>query len=358
LVRDYGYSQNFLHFGEKFRTTTTLQCPNQQVKAIRAVARSVFVVSPWRALPESIFLPSDRQPRQGVRFRLKFYSAMRTELADPIANALREDIGEGDVTTRFFVPRSVQGCGRIVTREKCILAGAQTAAEVFRRVDEKLGVHLLQEDGSALAAGATILEVRGRAASILAGERVALNFLQRLSGIATLTGQFVEAIKGYPAKILDTRKTMPGVRALEKAAVLAGGGENHRLGLDDMVLVKDNHVSANGGVLDFQRTIQRLRKERPDLRIELEADNLDQVRAFLEIDGVDMILLDNMNPTEMRKAIALRKQNKVRFEASGGVTLKNVRKIAATGVDYISVGALTHSARAIDLTLQFARAPE
>jgi nicotinate-nucleotide pyrophosphorylase (carboxylating) len=282
---------------------------------------------------------------------------MKVDVVDPIANALSEDIGKEDVTTRFFVPNGVKGCGRIIAGEKCILAGAQTAAEVFRRVDKGVRVDLHQQDGSAVTADETILEVRGRAGSILTAERVALNFLQRLSGIATLTRQFVDAIEGYPAKILDTRKTMPGLRVLEKAAVLAGGGENHRRGLDDMVLVKDNHVSAHGGVSDFEPTIQRLRKERPNLRIELEADNLEQVRAFLEIDGVDMILLDNMNPAEMREAIALRK-NKIRFEASGGVTLKNVRKIAATGVDYISVGALTHSARAIDLTLQFARASE
>lgn len=275
-------------------------------------------------------------------------------MVDPIANALREDIGEGDVTTRFFIPSGVQGYGRIITRERCIVAGIQTAAEVFRRVDEKLRIDLHQQDGSALAAGEAILEVRGAAGSILTAERVALNFLQRLSGIATLTGQFVEAIEGYPAKILDTRKTTPGLRMLEKAAVMAGGGANHRFGLDDMVLVKDNHRSANADFSDFQRIIQELHKERPDLRIELEADNLEQVRAFLAVDGVDVILLDNMSLSEMRKAIALGKK-KVKFEASGGVSLKNVRKIAATGVDYISVGSLTHSARAIDFNLEFTR---
>lgn len=277
---------------------------------------------------------------------------MKLDVADPIANALREDIGKGDVTTQFFVPSGLQGCGRVFARERCIVAGVQTAAEVFRYVDAKLRIDLLQQDGTALTGGETILEVRGAAASILTAERVALNFLQRLSGIATITRQFVEAIERYPAKILDTRKTTPGLRALEKAAVVAGGGTNHRFGLDNMVLVKDNHLRTNSGFFDFGRTIQQLRKERPGLRIELEADNLEQVRTFLEIDGVDVILLDNMNPAEMRKAVALGK-NKVKFEASGGVTLKNVRKIAATGVDYISVGALTHSARAIDLTLEF-----
>jgi nicotinate-nucleotide pyrophosphorylase (carboxylating) len=199
--------------------------------------------------------------------------------------------------------------------------------------------------------GETILEVRGSARSILTAERVALNFLQRLSGVATLTGQFVEAIGKSRAKILDTRKTTPGLRALEKAAVVAGGGANHRSNLSEMVLVKDNHLSAGSGFSGFVGAIQRLRQERPGIRIEVEAERLEQVRSFLEIDGIDVILLDNMDPTEMREAVAAGK-GKVKFEASGGVTLKTVRRIAASGVDYISVGALTHSARAIDLSLE------
>ncbi|HKP93519.1 MAG TPA: carboxylating nicotinate-nucleotide diphosphorylase, partial [Chthoniobacterales bacterium] len=225
------------------------------------------------------------------------------------------------------------------------------AAEVFRRVNPKLNVEILQPDGAALAGGETILEVRGAAGSILTAERVALNFLQRLSGIATLTRQFVEAIGKSRAKILDTRKTTPGLRALEKAAVVAGGGANHRSNLSEMVLVKDNHLSAGSGFSGFVSAIQRLRQERPGIKIEVEADRLDQVRSFLEVDGIDVILLDNMEPTEMREAVAAGK-GKVKFEASGGITLKNVRRIAATGVDYISVGALTHSARAIDLSLE------
>jgi nicotinate-nucleotide pyrophosphorylase (carboxylating) len=245
----------------------------------------------------------------------------------------------------------LQGCGRIVARERCIVAGMETAAEVFRRLDPQLHVDILQQNGGALNGGETILEVRGAASSILTAERVALNFLQRLSGIATITRQFVEAVGKYPAKILDTRKTTPGLRALEKAAVVAGGGANHRSGLYDMVLVKDNHLGTRLGFSGFADAIQQSRKERPGLRIELEADNLEQVHAFLGIDGVDVILLDNMNPAEMREAVALGKK-KVKFEASGGVTLKNVRQIAATGVDYISVGALTNSARAIDLSLE------
>ena len=274
------------------------------------------------------------------------------EIPDPIAIALREDVGAGDITTEFFVPNGLHALGRIIARERAIVAGGQTAAEVFRRVNPKLNVEVLQPDGTALLGGETILEVRGPAGSILTAERVALNFLQRLSGIATLTKEFVDAAGRSRAKILDTRKTTPGLRALEKAAVLAGGGANHRFNLNDMVLVKDNHLSAGSGFSGFASAIQRLRQERPAIRIEVEADRLEQVRSFLEIDGIDVILLDNMKPSEMREAVARGKKKKVKFEASGGVTLKNVRQIAATGVDFISVGALTHSARAIDMSLE------
>jgi nicotinate-nucleotide pyrophosphorylase (carboxylating) len=270
---------------------------------------------------------------------------------DPIGIALREDLGEGDITTNFFVRSDLRALGRIIARERGVVAGVETAAEVFRRVNANLVVEILQPDGTALSGGETILEVRGEAGSILTAERVALNFLQRLSGIATLTRQFVEAIGKSRAKILDTRKTTPGLRALEKAAVVAGGGENHRSTLSEMVLVKDNHLNAGEGVSGLASAIQRLRKERPNIRIEVEADRLEQVRSFLGVDGIDIILLDNMEPTEMREAVAAGK-GKVKFEASGGINLKNVRRIAATGVDYISVGALTHSARSIDLSLE------
>ena len=276
---------------------------------------------------------------------------MTDAATDPIAIALREDIGAGDTTTEFFVPDGLRALGRIVARERAILAGGETAAEVFRRVNPKLNVEILQPDGTALVGGETILEVRGAARSILTAERVALNFLQRLSGIATLTRQFVEAIGKSRAKILDTRKTTPGLRALEKAAVVAGGGANHRSSLSEMVLVKDNHLSTGLGFSGFVGAIQRLRQEHPEIRIEVEAERLEQVRSFLEIEGIDVILLDNMDPSEMREAVAAGK-GKVKFEASGGITLKNVRRIASTGVDYISVGALTHSARAIDLSLE------
>lgn len=272
--------------------------------------------------------------------------------ADPIAAALAEDVGSGDLTSQYFVSPSSHALGRIVARERAIVAGAEIAAEVFRRVDQKIHIEIAQPDGTSLMGGETILEIRGSARSILTAERVALNFLQRLSGIATITRQFVEGAGKSHAQILDTRKTTPGLRALEKAAVVAGGGSNHRFGLYDMVLVKDNHLMAGAGFTAVAAAIQRVRHDRPEVRVEVEADRLEQVRAFLEMDGIDVILLDNMNPAEMREAVALGKKKNVQFEASGGVTLKNIRQIAATGVHYISVGALTHSARAVDLSLE------
>jgi len=270
---------------------------------------------------------------------------------DPIAAALKEDIGNGDITTEFFVPEALHASGRIVAHEAAVVAGTRTAAEIFRTVDPATNVQVVRPDGEAVVAGDIVIEVRGLARSILKAERVALNFLQRLCGIATLTRQFVDAVGNHPAKILDTRKTTPGLRVLEKAAVVAGGGVNHRSGLFDMVLVKDNHLAALGGLSGFADQIRRLRKERPNIRIEVEADDLEQVRTFVEIDGIDAILLDNMVPAQIREALALRRNN-IKFEASGGITLKNVRRIAATGVDYISIGALTNSARAVDLGLE------
>jgi len=276
---------------------------------------------------------------------------MSSNPVDPIAIAIQEDIGEGDVTTEFFVPAGLHASAKIIAREKAIIAGTETATEVFDRVDPATRARVIRADSSEVEAGDTIIEIDGLARSILKGERVALNFLQRLSGIATLTRRFVNAADNPRVQILDTRKTTPGLRALEKAAVVAGGGVNHRFGLYDMVLVKDNHLIGDSGLPAFAETVRRLRQERPGMRIEVEADRLEQVRAFLEIDEINVILLDNMKRTEMREAVALRK-NKVKFEASGGITLKNIRQIAATGVDYISVGAITHSAPAINLALE------
>lgn len=276
---------------------------------------------------------------------------MKVDRYDPIAVALKEDIGMGDITTEFFVPEALHSTGRIIAREKAIIAGSATAAEVFRRVDPSIQTEIVRQDGNQVEAGDTIIEIRGLARSILKAERVALNFLQHLCGIATLTRQFVDAAATDRVKILDTRKTTPGLRELEKAAVVAGGGANHRFGLYDMILLKDNHLTTSSGLSELASQIQNVRKKRPNMRIEVEADSLEQVRAFVEVEGIDVILLDNMPPAQIREAVALRKPP-VKFEASGGITLKNIRRIAATNVDYISVGALTHSARAIDFSLE------
>jgi nicotinate-nucleotide pyrophosphorylase (carboxylating) len=281
---------------------------------------------------------------------------MKPECFDPVAVALQEDIGNGDITSDFFVPETLLATGRIVAREKAIVAGTHAAAEVFRQVDPSLDTQILRRDGDEVMAGDVIIDVRGLARSILKAERVALNFLQRLCGIATLTRQFIDAIGDRPVKILDTRKTTPGLRVFEKAAVLAGGGHNHRFSLYDMVLVKDNHLATFEGLSSFADRIKQLRQERPNIRIEVEASDLEQVRAFVEIPGVNVILVDNMAPAQIREAVALRKNN-IEFEASGSITLKNVNRIAATGVDYISVGSLTHGARAIDIGLEMTHAP-
>ena len=281
---------------------------------------------------------------------------MKPKRYDPVAAALKEDIGDSDVTTDFFVPETLHATGRIIAREKAIVAGTGAAAEVFRQVDPATDIQISRHDGDEVADGDVIIEVRGLARSILKAERVALNFLQRLCGIATLTREFVNAIGNHSAKILDTRKTTPGLRALEKAAVVAGGGVNHRFGLYDMVLIKDNHLAALGGLSSFADRIRRLRQERPNIRIEVEAEDLEQARAFVELDGIDVILLDNTTPAQIREALALRRNN-LKFEASGGITLKNVKRVAATGVDYISIGALTNAAPAIDIGLEMTHVP-
>ncbi len=269
---------------------------------------------------------------------------------DPIAVALAEDIGPGDLTSRYFVGDERRSA-RIFAKEPAVAAGIGTGAEVFRRVDPQLEVRVVRDDGAALAKGDTVLEVSGPVRSILTAERVALNFIQRLSGTATLTRRFAEAVAGTRARILDTRKTTPGLRALEKAAVVAGGGVNHRFGLYDMVMVKDNHLAGDWPADHLPAAIRAFRAEHPGVRVELEADTLDQVRRFLTFTGVDVILLDNMTCAQMAEAVALG-AGRVQFEASGGVTLATVAAIAATGVDFISVGALTHSAPAIDFSLE------
>ncbi len=268
--------------------------------------------------------------------------------------ALEEDIGGGDVTSEYFIEKDRIARSFVVAREAGVCSGLGIAATVFRKVDVELEVQALLKDGSEVAAGAILMEVSGSARSILTAERTALNFLQRLSGVASLTAKFVQEVAHTKARILDTRKTTPGYRKLEKAAVLDGGGTNHRMGLYDRAMVKDNHLFAETDPEKLRQRILRLKKERPMVKIELEADRLEQVEAFLEIPGVDYILLDNMENEDLVKAVRLRREGcGIRLEASGGVNLKTVGGIAETGVDFISVGAITHSAGSLDIGLDF-----
>ena len=267
---------------------------------------------------------------------------------DPIQNALAEDIGPGDLTSTFLVPADHQSQARIFAKEDAVVAGTEAARTVYRQVDPQIAITAQREDGDSVRPGDTVLEIAGPTRSILTGERVALNFIQRLSGVATVTRKFVDAVAGTGAEILDTRKTTPGLRALEKAAVKAGGARNHRMGLFDAVLVKDNHLLSHP---NLPAAIQDIRHKYPKLLIEVEADSIEQVREFVRLEALDVILLDNMSPEEIRKCVALRRPG-LKFEASGGVSLVTVRAIAETGVDYISVGQLTHSAPSIDFSLE------
>ena len=301
------------------------------------------------------------------------------EIRQAVQAALAEDIGSGDATTLATVPETATARAVMRAREPLVVAGLDFAEAAFRGVfefinrrgelcepqksqnesgrrgtppsKEEIKIERLAKDGQRVNGGEILLKISGLARAILSAERVALNFVQRLSGVATLTAQFVEAIKDTPAQILDTRKTTPGWRRFEKYAVTCGGGRNHRLGLFDLVLIKDNHLAALRGEKPnaIAAAVQRARKEYPQLKIEVEADNLEQVEQAAEA-GVDIILLDNMNPIQLRLAVQKIK-SRAKTEASGGVNLANIRAIAGTGVDFISVGALTHSARAVDIGL-------
>ncbi len=266
-----------------------------------------------------------------------------------LKRALEEDIGPGDVTTDWVIPAAQQSRAVISAKAPGVIAGLEVARELLRLLDERIIFTPLVADGDAVKPKDIIARIEGPTRSILSGERVALNFLQHLSGVATLTRAFVEAVAGTQAVILDTRKTTPGLRMLEKYAVRMGGGSNHRLGLYDMVLIKDNHIEAAGSITEAVRQVRE--HNRASLLIEVETRNLDEVREALTL-RVDRIMLDNMSCEMMRQAVAL-VNGRVPLEASGNVTLANVREIAETGVDYISSGSLTHSAKALDLSLSF-----
>jgi len=272
-----------------------------------------------------------------------------------VASALAEDIGDGDVTTLAAVPETARATAVVRAREPLVVAGLALAEAAFRALATDVQVTHAAEDAQRVIEGKPLLEIAGPARALLSAERVALNFLQRLCGIATLTAQFVDAVKGTPAQILDTRKTTPGWRRLEKYAVACGGGRNHRFGLFDMVLIKDNHLAAlkHESPNAIAAAVQRARAQYPNLKVEVEADTLDQVEQAVAA-GADIILLDNMNLVQLRLAVQKIK-GRALAEASGGVNLAGVRAIAETGVDFISVGALTHSARAVDIGLDFER---
>lgn len=268
-----------------------------------------------------------------------------------IEAALSEDVGKGDRTSQWTVPAESRSEAVIVAKQRLIVAGLAAAAEVFRAVDSDLSVELRTDDAKELDVGDVVMAIEGPTRSLLTAERTALNFLAHLSGIATLTGAFVSRVAGTGARIVDTRKTTPGWRALEKMAVRAGGGSNHRMALDDMVLVKDNHIAAAGGLT---AAIERVRMNNVGLPVEVEVHNPEELQEALAA-GVKRILLDNMTPDELREAVSLvreRAGESVLLEASGNVTLNTVLEVAETGVDLISVGALTHSAAAADFSLR------
>lgn len=272
-----------------------------------------------------------------------------------VSRALAEDVGRGDVTSEAVIPPNTQAVGRIVARRRAVVAGLEVAREIFRQVGG-VAWRARAADGDSVRPGRAVAEVRGLARSILRGERVALNFVQRLSGTATLTRAFVDAVKGTGATILDTRKTTPGLRTLEKAAVRAGGGANHRMRLDDAAMIKDNHLAIARTVRAVGAAVEELRRRKgPRFQVEVEAQTAKQALAFAELD-IDVLMLDNIPAATMRGLV--RKLRAVRprliLEASGGVTLKTARAIAKTGVDWISVGALTHSAPAADFSLDLA----
>ena len=275
------------------------------------------------------------------------------EIRAAVKAALAEDIRSGDATTLATVPARLTARAIMRAREPLVVAGTQFAEMAFRELSRKIVVKKIVPDGLSAGPGDALLEISGPAGAILTAERVVLNFIQRLSGVATITAGFVKAVHGTRAQILDTRKTTPGWRRFEKYAVACGGGTNHRIGLFDMVLIKDNHLAAlrDEKPNAIAATISRARKKFPKLKIEVEADTLTQVRQALDA-GAEMILLDNMSLKQLRQAVKMTK-DLAKTEASGGVNLRTVRAIAQTGVDFISVGALTHSARAVDIGLDF-----
>ena len=264
-----------------------------------------------------------------------------------IKQALDEDIGRGDITSGLLIKDDAVARANIIAKEDLVIAGNLTAGRVFEIIDKAINIRSFFKDGESVKSGAVIIALEGSLRTILAGERVALNFLQRLCGIATITDKFAKAVEEYGVKIIDTRKTTPNMRALEKEAVVAGGGHNHRMGLYDMILIKDNHVKYCGGVAEAVAAAKSNRP--PDIKIEVETKSLDEVKEAVSA-GADIIMFDNMSPDEVKEALEI-VRGKALTEVSGGITLENVKEYAAAKPDFISIGALTHSAGAVDISL-------
>ena len=275
------------------------------------------------------------------------------ELNDRLIDlAFAEDIGDGDHTTLCCIPREAMGKSKLLIKEEGILAGVEVAKEVFRRFDPEMKVEVFLQDGTHVKPGDVAMVVTGRVQSLLQTERLMLNIMQRMSGIATMTHKYVERLEGTRTRVLDTRKTTPGMRMLEKAAVKIGGGMNHRIGLFDMILLKDNHVDFAGGIANaISRCHAYLKEKGKDLKIEIEVRNLDELRQVLDIGGVDRVMFDNFSLEDTRKGVEM-VAGRFETESSGGITFDTIRDYAECGVDFISVGALTHSVKGLDMSFK------
>jgi len=269
-----------------------------------------------------------------------------------IDNALMEDLGDGDHTSRSTIPEDASGKAGLFIKQSGILAGMKIAEKVFHKVDPNTRFNLLIQDGAEINPGDLAFEVEGKSTSLLSAERLALNFLQRMSGIATYTRQVVDKLHGLNTRVLDTRKTTPLMREIEKYAVRIGGGHNHRMGLYDMIMIKDNHVDFAGGIKEaINSTLIYLKEKDKDLKIEIEVRNFDELQQVLTFGGIHRIMLDNFNTSDMKTAVKMI-GGRFETEASGGITLENIREYAETGVDYISVGALTHQIKSLDMSMK------
>jgi nicotinate-nucleotide pyrophosphorylase (carboxylating) len=276
----------------------------------------------------------------------------KNHLQNLLQLAIAEDIGDGDHSSLACIPGRKRGKSRLLVKEPGVIAGTDIARMVFDLIDPNLKTELYISDGSKVNEGDVVFQVKGRVRSILQSERLVLNFMQRMSGIATQTREYADQLEGLHTKVLDTRKTTPGLRILEKKAVMVGGGSNHRMGLYDMIILKDNHIDFSGGVdKAIRKTLKYLQKKDKDLKIEVETRNLEEVRTVVRTGGVDRIMLDNFNIEDTKKAVELI-GGLFEIESSGNITLNNIREYADCGVDFISVGALTHQIRSLDLSLK------